>query len=438
MTVALVHGEPPPARRASALGRRARRWHPVDLLPLASYAAVAVVLAAAAFPRWRIAVLAIPAVAQQLGVWLLRGYDPNRCSRADARSAWAAVVVQLGCLATSIVAVAVTGGVASPLLPMSMNAYLAAVLFAGDRGETRLLLAMTAIDVCFLALLPGAWTGPATARPVHAALVVLSVLGVGASLAPFHQATREVRDALARARKEMGAEALCRARALEQIGAKVAHELKNPLSAVKALVQLSARATPEALSHERLEVVEKEISRMQEILADYLSFTRPLQEVRPERVALGPLVLDALSVLSGRADDRGVNLSSRGDAAADADPRRLREVILNLVANAIEATPPGGDVSVEVRRAGEAVEVVVRDSGHGMAQETLRRLGTPFFTTRDDGTGLGVVLARSVVAQHGGTLRYDSEPGKGTTASITLPVRQPAARCPHGTRAARR
>jgi len=245
-----------------------------------------------------------------------------------------------------------------------------------------------------------------------------------------------VRDALVRAREEMASEALCRARTLEQIGAKVAHELKNPLAAIKALVQLSARNAPATLSQERLQVVEKEVSRMQDILADYLSFTRPLQEVRPEQIELGSLVSEALSVLSARADDARVTLSSRGEATVEADPRRIREAVLNLVANAIEASQHGGDVTVEVLGRGESAEIVVRDSGSGMPPEALKRLGTPFFTTRDDGTGLGVVLARSVVAQHGGSLRYDSELGRGTTASISLPTRQ-APRCHDGARTAR-
>ena len=75
---------------------------------------------------------------------------------------------------------------------------------------------------------------------------------------------------------------------------------------------------------------------------------------------------------------------------------------------------------VEVRPAGDETEIVVRDTGRGMPAETLRRIGTPFFTTRDDGTGLGVVLARSVIAQHGGSLRYESEPGRGTTVRVTF------------------
>jgi signal transduction histidine kinase len=422
-----------PRRRGSIPGAR---WSALELLPLAYYGAAAALLATAGYPSWRIASLALPAAAQQLGLHRLRVYDPRACARADAaRCAWGAALIQLGCLATSILAVAVTGGVGSPLLLIAIAPYLAAVLFAGDRRETRLLLATTALDVGLLALLPSAWTGPALAAPTHAALVVLSVLGLGAVLAPYHRATRVVRDALAQAREDVASEALCLARNLEQVGAKVAHELKNPLSAIKALVQLSARDAQEALSLERLQVAEKEISRMQEILADYLSFTRPLQEVRPEPVELGPLVSEVLGVLSARADDGRVQLSGRGDATVEADPRRLREAVLNLVANAIEATRAGGEVAVEVLRANDAAQIEIRDTGSGMPPEVLTRLGTPFFTTRDEGTGLGVVLARSVVAQHGGALRYRSEPGQGTTATITLPTHP--SRCHDGARAAR-
>ena len=160
---------------------------------------------------------------------------------------------------------------------------------------------------------------------------------------------------------------------------------------------------------------------MQEILQNHLSFTRPLQAVTPRRVELGPLVSDTLSTLSARADAAGVRLYAQGDAFVEADPRRLREALLNLVANAIEATAVGGLVEVEVRPEADEAEILIRDTGRGMPPETLRRIGTPFFTTREEGTGLGVVLARSVIVQHGGSLRYDSEPGKGTRVRIALP-----------------
>lgn len=214
---------------------------------------------------------------------------------------------------------------------------------------------------------------------------------------------------------------------LEQPGVEVAHELKNPLAGMKALVQLGLRNPAESPSHPRLEVLEREITRMQEILQRYLSSTRTLHEVKAARVDLGALVSDTLLALSARARVARVRLLSRGDATVEADARRLREALLNLVANGIEATPPGGEVLVEVRPSADQAEIVVRDTGRGMPPETLRRLGTPFFTTREDGTGLGVALARSVIALHGGSLRYESEPGRGTIVRATLPSRARAA-----------
>jgi two-component system sensor histidine kinase HydH len=418
--------------------RPVQRWpQHADVLPLGYYLLTALTLAAAGYPGWRVASIGLPALAQQVQRWRFRRWDPKTCANADpVRKAWFAVLHQLGFFAATCVAVGATGAIASPLLVTVVTPYVAALLKVGDRRETRLLLGVTGLAVCALAALPRGWSGPELPRSLHAAVVVLSVIGVGALLAPFHSAMKKVREDLARAREEMASEALARARCLEQVGTKVAHELKNPLSAVKALVQLVVRDTAEPASQERLQVMEKEIARMQEILGDYLSFNRPLQEVRPEPVELGPLVADALLVLSAHADQRRVRLTSQGDAVVEADPRRVKDAVLNLVANAIEATPPGGEVEVEVRRSGDEAEIVVRDSGRGMAPETLMRLGTPFFTTREDGTGLGIVLARSAVTQHGGCLRYESVPGKGTTATVKLPVHPPA-RCRDAARALR-
>jgi two-component system, NtrC family, sensor histidine kinase HydH len=228
-----------------------------------------------------------------------------------------------------------------------------------------------------------------------------------------------------------GTEALERARELEQTGIELAHELKNPLAAVKALVQLGLRNPAERSSHGRLALLEEEVARMEERLQRHLASPRPRGQVTTACVRLGPIVADTLRVLSARADGARIRLSSQGDACVEGDPRRLREALLNLVANGIEATPPGGEVAVEVRAAAEQVEIVVRDTGRGMAPETLRRVGTPFFTTREEGTGLGVALARSVIALHGGSVRYESEPGKGTTVRATLPgVTGPGIRAP--------
>lgn len=206
----------------------------------------------------------------------------------------------------------------------------------------------------------------------------------------------------------------------ERLGAEVAHELKNPIAAVKALAQLGLRSPAETRSHPRLRLIEREVGRMQEILQRYLSAARR-PGVRLERIELGPLVSDVLLALSATACEAEVRLSSQGSATIEADRRRLEGALLNLVSNAIEATPPGGAVVVELRQAGDGAEIAVRDTGRGMPTETLSRLGTPFFTTRDEGTGLGVALARAVFADHGGWLRYESEQGRGTTVRARLP-----------------
>ncbi len=411
------------ARSARGLpfeGGRAAAWK--VFVPIAFYAVVVGVLAWVRYPMWRVGIVAVPAL-RQVGVYLLlRRRQARQCLNVDEdRKARIMVLHNSTLLVATALGTAVTGGIRSPLLVTMTAAYLAAVLVVGDRTSTRLLLGATGMSILLLALLPPAWTGPELAGSVEALLIALSVLGVGASMAPIHAVAQLRRNELARARDEMASEALTRAESLERVGSNLAHELKNPLTAVKAMVQLGLRNPAEAPSHERLEVMEKEVSRVQEILQNYLSFTRPLQEVRPTLVELGPLVSDALVVLSARADGARVRLYAQGDATLEADPRRLKEALLNLVVNAIEATPPGGEVAVEVRPAGEGAEIVIRDTGRGMAPETLRRIGTPFFTTREDGTGLGVVLARSVIAQHGGSLRYDSEPGKGTQVRVALP-----------------
>lgn len=237
----------------------------------------------------------------------------------------------------------------------------------------------------------------------------------------FSAATISIREGLRVLGRDAGAAAPAPVEALEQLGIEVAHELKNPLAAVKALVQLGLRNGGEAPAHERLRVIEREVARMQEILQRYLASPRRLEHVRPVKVELGALVSHVLLALSALASAGRVRLAAEGDATVEADPRRLEEALLNLVANAIEATPPGGAVTVEVRPVGEEVEIAVRDTGRGMPPATLERVGTPFFTTREHGSGLGVVLARSVIADHGGSLRYESEPGRGTTARARLP-----------------
>ena len=209
-------------------------------------------------------------------------------------------------------------------------------------------------------------------------------------------------------------------RRLQSVGAKVAHELKNPLASIKGLCQLVARTPESERTQERLAVVASEISRMETILNEYLSFSRPLEDLKPEPLDLAALARDVLDVLAGRAEQAGVALALEGAATpVQGDPRRLKEALINLV---VERDRGHADRRHASRCACARRRTASRSRSATPAAasppEDLERLGTSFFTTRPNGTGLGVVLAQGVITQHGGTLTYASTVGKGTTATI--------------------
>jgi signal transduction histidine kinase len=214
-------------------------------------------------------------------------------------------------------------------------------------------------------------------------------------------------------------EAAGRMRATEQVGAKVAHELKNPLAAIKALLQI-LRDRVDDKGTQRLAVALSEVDRMDGIVRDYLSFSRPLAELDLGDVELRSLADDVVSVLADRAAIARIELHASGaPASVRGDARRLREALFNLADNAIAATPAGGSVTIaiEATRTGATVRVV--DTGSGMPDALVD--AAPFTTTRADGTGLGLTIARGAIAQHGGELAFTPRPGGGTIATVTLP-----------------
>jgi len=280
--------------------------------------------------------------------------------------------------------------------------------------------------VALLTALPAAWFGPLIPEPLwsvlSAAVILFSAIFFAEYLVAMLRDVAAHRREIFRTREALAAQALTRARDLEQFGSQLSHELRNPLGAIKTLVQLSMRSAHDTKERERLEVVSSEVERMHGILQEYLSFSRPVEKLQVQPVSLGALADEVVAVMSGRAETAGVVLRRRGELEAVADPRRIKEALINLVANALEASPPGGQVDIEVDRGDGFARVRVRDSGKGMPADVLARIGTPFFTTREQGVGLGVVLARAAFTQHGGALRYQSLEGAGTTATATLPL----------------
>ncbi len=230
---------------------------------------------------------------------------------------------------------------------------------------------------------------------------------------------------LAERREEICTESEDRTRALEGIAARLAHEVKNPLAAIKGLSTHMSRNAEDPKTAERLAIVAAEADRLQGIVDGFLSFSRGLDDLQ-----LGPVVPHALGrelvlLLETRAADVGVNLEVKGseELVLNADGRKLRQAMLNLVLNAMQASPSGETVTIEIAKCcGGAACVKVIDRGQGMTPEVLERIRRPYYTTREGGTGLGVAIARGLIDQHGGQLHFESRPGKGTTVTIDLPA----------------
>ena len=227
--------------------------------------------------------------------------------------------------------------------------------------------------------------------------------------------------------------------AFGRIAAGLAHEIKNPLGGIRGAGEILARRSQDEKTHEIAELVVNEASRIASLVDDFMVFARG------DRLELAPVnvheVLDRVLDLVGMDDAlQGPEFVRSYDPSIPdllADRDRLVQVFLNLVRNGLQAMDGvGGALTVETRmtldhrlvtRDGRSVPtlaVVVQDTGRGMDEEELRQAGTPFFTTRTGGTGLGLAVAEYWVAQHEGTLSLESKKGVGTRARVALPLRR--------------
>jgi signal transduction histidine kinase len=381
----------------------------------------------ASYPTWR--VLAVGAllcanwarilVFEPTVVPIPSSSDTPAPGEAPSTAAWL-----LG-VASQFAVVGLTGGLRSPFVVAMLGPLSSMLVSFGWARETKVAVAIARAGAIALVVLPASWLGPQVPAPWFARLVGLTLFATillhSSFLVALGRALMESRIRADRVRERMAQDGLARPRELEQLGAQLSHELKNPLGAIKALVQLSRNDARDDSTRERLLVAENEIDRMTVILHEYLSFSRPLDRLRRQELSLGALADEVLELLDAQASGAGIALLRSGDAVVEADPRRLREALFNLVANAIDAIARDGYVEVRIASLELAARIEVRDSGRGMPPEVLERVGTPFFTTREQGTGLGAAMARAAFAQHGGELSYSTEPGRGTTAIGILP-----------------
>jgi signal transduction histidine kinase len=337
-----------------------------------------------------------------------------------------------------------SGGIESPLLqlivPVSFFAALfirlrVALVFIGCMVVVMWGLAALALTRAMPDLVPRIFGGGPRAGhndalllsyAVTTTLIIAWVTGVGALVRQaFNGMVQQALDA----RDEALTSHAENLRALTTLSGELAHELKNPLASVKGLAAMVAREV-EGRPAERLAVLRREVDRMQEILEGFLNFSRPLLPLHEQRVALGELCRQVSELHEGMASERGVTLRVPAEQPVSAwcDPRKVKQVLINLVQNALEASPRGGTVEVGVLSTPEGGgRVEVRDRGPGLSEEVRARLFEAGVTTKAQGSGLGLAIARALARQHGGELELRAREGGGCVAELTLPPGAPVA-----------
>jgi len=219
------------------------------------------------------------------------------------------------------------------------------------------------------------------------------------------------------------------ARSLEQLSASIAHEIRNPITAAKSLVQQirDDPAAPESAEYARIAL--EEIDRVERAVSHLLRYARE-EETKLQEVDLAEVIDSALAGLGERAASGGARIERDVDAGARlrGDPDKLRRVVVNLVSNALDALSDGPVRDPRVRvsagrsLAGSEVWLRVADNGPGIEAERLAEIWSPFHTSKEGGTGLGLAIVRKVVEAHGGSIDVTSEVGRGTEMVATFPA----------------
>ncbi|WP_438444498.1 PAS domain S-box protein [Gorillibacterium sp. sgz5001074] len=209
-----------------------------------------------------------------------------------------------------------------------------------------------------------------------------------------------------------------------QLAAGVAHEIRNPLTSLKGFLQLlKERSNENGFFYE---VMLSELERINTIVSEFLVLSKP-QMTKFTRESIVRIVWEVVSFLESQAHLNGVEIAANYREAQDVevvcDENQLKQVFVNLLKNAIEAMPKGGLVKVTLLRPKpDRVLIRFEDEGHGIAPDRLEKLGEPFYTTKEKGTGLGLMVSFRIIEDHSGIIRVKSEPGEGTIFDVELPA----------------
>jgi two-component system sensor histidine kinase HydH len=218
--------------------------------------------------------------------------------------------------------------------------------------------------------------------------------------------------------------------AVGEAAAYVSHEIKNPLMVIGGLAKQVERSLSEdPAGQEKLHIIQTEVKRLESFLGDLRDFLRPAQPSK-KAIDLNQVIREVEALMGDALAEKGVSLVDRLDPNLpflEADPNQLKQILLNLVKNALEATEGQGKILVSSGARDAQVWFAVQDTGKGMSEDVQEKIFHPFYTTKDKGTGLGLAVINKIVTDHHGTITVDSVTGSGSTFTVRLPIKGPDA-----------
>jgi signal transduction histidine kinase len=240
-----------------------------------------------------------------------------------------------------------------------------------------------------------------------------------------HELAARVALAVERAQAVSELEDARRLAALGQFAAAIAHDIRTPLTSISLNVQILRRKLElSADDREHLDIAIEELARLDKSVAEILDFAKPVK-IAPQRIDVDELIETTARGLTRVLSEKHIALrcEPRGELpAVHGDPQRLRQVLVNLVGNAADASQAGAEVVVRARKDAARIAIEVEDHGRGIGEDDLARIFEPFYTTRADGTGLGLAICHKVVRAHGGDIEVRSTVGRGSTFTVLLPA----------------